>query len=125
MAANREELSTNQISYGSYTYEEILAMPELSHFHEAVRFLQKTPEREVFPRKFELSMQDIATYNVNLLFKENPKISLNEVISVVINKLPKDLKPQMLLNLVQITIEKWEGLTNKVIDKEQSALEHA
>lgn len=121
---NIEKLSTNPISYGSYTYEEILAMPELSHFHEAIRFLQKTPKHEVFPRKFELSMQDIATYNVYLLFEENPKISLNEVVSAVMSKLPKDLKPQMLLNLVQITIEKWEELTNEAMSKKQSALEH-
>jgi hypothetical protein len=114
-----------QTSKKSYTFEEVLASPEMAHYHDAIRYLQVTPEREVFPRKFELSMQDIATDNVYALFRENPATPLNDVVSVVMDKLPKDLKPQMLLKLVQITIEKWEELTFEATHKKQSALEHA
>jgi hypothetical protein len=114
-----------QIPTKSYTFEEILASPDMSHYHDVVRFLQKTPEREVFPRKFELSMQDIATDNVYILFRVHPETSLNDVISVVMDKLPKDLKPQMLLKLVQITIEKWEELANNVVCEKQGELQYA
>jgi hypothetical protein len=124
-----EKLNLNTKNHQSpsnkYTFEEILASPNLAHYHDLVRYLQKTPKREIFPKKFELRMQDIATDNVYILFKENPNTSLNNVVSVIMDKLPKDLKPQMLLKLVQITIEKWEELTAEKAAQEQCELEHA
>lgn len=108
-----------------YTFEEILASPDLAHYHDLVRYLQKTPKREILPQKFAKSMENIAINNVYILFRENPETSLNDVVSVVMDKLPKDLKPQMLLKLVQITIEKWEELTAKTAVQEPRELEHA
>lgn len=103
----------------SLTFEEILDMPKLAHFHDVVRYLQKKPNQKVFPKKYEKSMEHLASDRTYALFQENPKLPLNKVISSIMDKLPDDVPPQLLLKMTQLAIEEWENLTHKTTSELQ------
>jgi hypothetical protein len=101
------------------TFDEALQMPQLTHFHEAIRFLDNKPVGTLFPDKYEASIKHIAIKNAVALFEANPSLPLNKVISIIMDNLPTDLSPQLLLKMTQVAIEEWENLTHQVVSDEQ------
>jgi hypothetical protein len=114
-------LTFKAASTKSLTLEEVLETPELAHFHDVVRHLKTTPTQKIFPKKYEKSMENMASDRANSLFEENSKLPLNKVISIIMDKLPNDLSPQLLLKMTQAAIEKWEFLSHEVDSKQQYA----
>lgn len=98
----------------SITFDEALETLELAHFHEAIHFLNNKPVGSLFPAKYEAAIQLIATKKTVELFENNPKTPLNKVISRVMDNLPTNLSPQLLLEMTQAAIEKWKQLTYEV-----------
>ena len=116
------DITFERVSNKSLTYEEILENPELSQFHDVVRFLQKKGDQKIFPKKYEKSMENLAFDRTYTLFKENPRLPLNKVIVCIMDKLPDDVPPPLLLKMTQIAIEKWESLTYEHVMKQRQEL---
>ncbi len=111
-------ITFQRVSEKSLTYQEILDNPELSQFHDVVRFLQKRGKRPLFPEKFEMSMKRLVSRTIDTLFDETPTMPLNKVIAAVMDKLPNDVPPPLLLKMTQVAIEQWESLSQDAV-KEQ------
>ena len=105
-------ITFQRVSEKSLTYQEILDNPELSQFHDVVRFLQKRGNKKLFPEKFEMSMKRLVVRTADTLFDETPTLPLNKVIATIMDKLPDDVPPPLLLKMAQVAIEKWESLTH-------------
>lgn len=113
-------LTFQRVSEKSLTHEEILANPELSQFHDVVRFLQKRGNRPLFPEKFEMSMKRLVSRTIDMLFDETPTMPLTKVVAAVMNKLPDNVPPPLLLKMTQIAIEKWDSLSHdSVMEQEE------
>jgi hypothetical protein len=93
------------------TFEQALTMPEYAQFHDAIRYLEKTPSKDVFPQKYEASIKGLTNRKVQSLFEENPSMSLKNVLTSVIQNLPDDLSTKLLLNMTHLTIRSWDKLS--------------
>jgi hypothetical protein len=100
------------------TFDEVLQTPELAQLHDLIRYLEKTPNKDIFPRKYEMSIEDLTIREVRKVVKEQPYSSLKAVITTVLGKLPDDLSANLLLKMTQLTIKEWGKLTNTVAMKE-------
>ena len=78
------------------TFDAALQMPELAHFHEAIKFLENKPIGTLFPDKYEASIKHIAVKNAYVLFETDPTLPLNKVISIIMDNLPNDLSSPLL-----------------------------
>jgi hypothetical protein len=94
------------------TFEEALQMPELAHFHEVIRYLERTPFSEAFPKKYEKSLERMVSEHTFSLFKEQPSLPLKTVITTTLQTLPDDLSAKLILKMTKLTIQKWEDLTH-------------
>jgi predicted P-loop ATPase len=92
------------------TFDEALEMPEYADFHEVIQYLEKTPFKEVFPKKYEMSLEDRVLEAIKTLFSENPYMPLKDVLSAVLDRLPNDLSAALLLKMTQFTLKKWGKL---------------
>lgn len=97
--------------YVPLTFDEVLQDPSLSRFHELINYLEKTPNKEILPKKYEMSIQDLTTRKVQSLFDENPHMPLKNVLALVMDYLPDDLSAKLLLKMTQLAIKKWEKLS--------------
>jgi hypothetical protein len=93
------------------TFEEMLADPEFAHIHEGLRYLQRTPPNELFPKKYEKSMLGLALEDTVHLFNENPNMPIKEVISKVITSFDDDLSADLIVKMTPKIIEKWKTLS--------------
>lgn len=93
------------------TFDEVLRTPELSELHDVVRFLEKMPNKDIFPRKYEMSMEDVTIREVRTLFKNTPQQPIKAVITAVLNRLPNDLSDVLLLKMTQLAVQEWRTLT--------------
>ena len=94
------------------SFNDALLMPEYVHLHEVIHYLENTPHSETFPRKYEMGMEHIASKKINSLFKEDSSITLKNVISAVLERLPNDISSELLLKITIFTIKKWKNLSN-------------
>jgi hypothetical protein len=93
------------------TFEEMLADPEFAHVHEGLKYLQRTPPNELFPKKYEKSMIGLALEDTVHLFNENPNMPIKVVISKVITSFDDDLSADLILKITPKIIEKWRTLS--------------
>ncbi len=93
------------------TFEEMLADPEFAHVHEGLRYLQRTPPNELFPKKYEKSMIGLALTDAVELFQENPNMPLKMVISTIIASFDDDLSADLILKMTPKIIEKWKKMS--------------
>jgi hypothetical protein len=95
------------------TIEQALEMPELAHLHEAMRYAQNTPFKDMFPMKHEMSIKRTVILRTNKLFEEHPSMPLKNVVSTILSSLKDDLSSELLLKMTQIISDKWEYLSPK------------
>ena len=101
------------------TFGEVLQTPELSELHDLVRFLEKTPNKDIFPRKYEMSLEDVTIREVRSLFKNAPQQPIKAVITAVLNRLPNDLSDVLLLKMTQLAVQEWRTLAQNTTAKER------
>ncbi len=97
----------------SISYEEAMQMPEYAHLHDTLRYLNGKKPNEIFPKHHERSMEYITEREIYATFKDNPNLSLNNAVSIVLKQLPEDISAPLLLKLTSFIIEKWEKLSAK------------
>jgi hypothetical protein len=106
----------------SMTFEEVLQDSSLAHLHEAIRFLEKTPNKDVFPKKYERSMIDLSVENTIELIGENPNMPLKTVISTVISSFDDDLSADLILKMTKNIIKEWQNLPPSFHQEKQKAI---
>lgn len=99
------------------TFDEVLQMPELAHFHEVIRYVQTTPFKDIFPKKYEMGIEYMTSNSIRSLFHEHPNMSIKSVVSIIVNDLPEDISPQLLLKMTKFTLEKWKKLKTQALEK--------
>jgi hypothetical protein len=104
------------------TAEEALEMPELAHLHEAIRYAQNTPFKDMFPKKHEMSINRTVILKTNKLFAEHPSMPLKNVVSTILSSLKDDLSPDLLLKMTQVISDKWAVLSSKPAIKQLEEL---
>ena len=92
------------VSEKSISFEEALADPNLSQFHEAIHFLQKTPKYELMPRKYRHAQQNHIEEKIKKILKTDPEMPLNKVTAIILNGFPEDLPPHLVLEFTQFAI---------------------
>ena len=90
------------------TSEQIIQTPDLAHLYDIVRFLETTPEKDVFPKKYEMATISMAVQVAHDHLKKNPYMSLKETLTVVLNSCEDGLTSDVLLKITQRVIKKWE-----------------
>jgi hypothetical protein len=106
----------------SMTFEEALQDASLASIHETIRFLQKTPSKDIFPKKYELSMIDLAVEEAVELFDTRPSIPLKTVISTVIASFPDDLSADLIVKMTENIVKEWRTLSVSLQEKNQIAI---
>ena len=106
----------------SITFEEALKDPSLAHIHEGLRYVQRTPFKDLFPEKHEISMVGLAQEDVVKLFKKKPNTPLKKVVAKIINSFDDDLSADLILKMTPKIIEKWEELSAALPVKHEAVL---
>lgn len=89
------------------TYRQMLKDPSLAPWREALLIIENKPNKDIFPKKYEMCMIDAATMTLVELIDKNPKISLKMALIGVIKSLPKDITDTLLAKVTQHVFEKW------------------
>jgi hypothetical protein len=106
----------------SMTFEEALNDSSLAHVHEAIRFLEKTPNKDVFPKKYELSMIDLAIENAIELLMKKPDMPLKTLISTIISSFDDDLSADLILKMTKNIIKEWQKLSPSFLQEKPNAI---
>jgi hypothetical protein len=106
----------------SMTFEEALQDASLAHIHASIRFLQKTPSKDIFPQKYAASMVDLAVEEAIELFETHPSMPLKTVISTVIASFPNDLSADLILKMTENIIEEWHIQSASLQKENQTAI---
>lgn len=88
--------------------EEILASPDLAPWHDALMLVKTKSFPELFPKKHQASMLDMARERTYKLLKEQPTLSLKETVTSVLSDFKTDISSELLLKMTQAIIEQWE-----------------
>lgn len=102
------------------TFEEALQDPSLAHVHDALRWLEKAPFSEMFPKKHELSLTHLVETKTNKLFKTMPNMSILKVITTIFEPLTDDISPTLALKLTQKIVATWEKLSTPTPKKKKA-----
>jgi hypothetical protein len=106
----------------SMTFEEVLQDPSLAHLHEAIHFLEKTATKDIFPKKYELSMIDLSVENTIELLGKNPNMPLKTVISTIISSFNDDLSAELILKMTKSIIKEWQNLSTSFKQEKPKAI---
>ena len=107
------------------TSKQIAQMPELAHLHDIVRFLEVTPEKDVFPKKYEATTISMAVQSAHDLLKDNPYMSLKDTVTQVLNGCEDRLSSDVVLKITQKVIKKWEKMAKIAIPQLRNELQAA
>lgn len=107
------------------TSEQIVQTPELAHLYDIVRFLETTPEKDVFPKKYEIATISMAVQVAHDLLKKNPYTPLKETLTVVLNSCEDGLSSDVLLKITQSVIKKWQKCAKVGVIELESELQIA
>lgn len=107
------------------TSEQILQTPALAHLYDIVHFLEVTPEKDVFPKKYEAATISMAVQAAHNLLKENPYISLKETVTRVLSGCEDGLSSDVVLKITQKVIKKWEKMSKIAVPQLRNELQAA
>lgn len=102
-----------------YTSEQIKQIPELAQFYKVVLFMEKNKGKNLFPKKYEMSVLDSVIKDTHNIFKEHPTMPLKNVIATVLPAFRSDLSGELILKMTQKIIETWGKLSIIVHQKER------
>jgi hypothetical protein len=98
-------------AYQPMTFDEALQNPSLSRFHEVIHYLQDTPNKDILPKKYEISMTDLAIEKTAKVFYTKPNMPFRSALTIILQDLPEDLSTALVLKITEKIIEKWENLS--------------
>jgi hypothetical protein len=92
---------------------QALENPSHSKYHEAIRYVQNTPFSQMFPKKHEATLIDIAIKKTITLHEENPSTPLKKVVNTIFESLTDDIPAPLILKITKKIIEKWTILSKE------------
>ena len=92
------------------TSEQALKTLESERLYEAVRHLENMSAEDIFPKKYAAGIEHVAIQNTYKYFEHNPNMPLKEVVAAILANLKPNLSSELLLNVTQTIIQKWEKL---------------
>ena len=107
-----------------YTAEQIRQMPELAHLYKTVLFLEQNKGKNLFPKKHESSVLNLAKQDTRKFFKEQPTMPLKDVVAAIVPTFTGDLSGELIIKITQKIIETHEKLS-KTVNQKQRELETA
>jgi hypothetical protein len=107
------------------TSEQIAKTPELAHLYDIVHFLEVTPEKDVFPKKYEAATISMAVQSAHNLLKDNPYMSLKDTVTQALNGCEDGLSSDVVLKITQKVIKKWEKIAKIVVSELRNELQAA
>jgi DNA integrity scanning protein DisA with diadenylate cyclase activity len=97
---------------GMIELSEVMKDPEKAKQIEAfIIYAEKTPFSKMFPKKYELSVEQSVYDEVQALFVINPTTPLKSVVTTVLNSLDEDISADLLLKMTRLIIQEWESLS--------------
>jgi hypothetical protein len=91
---------------------EAMKDPETAKIiQDVLRYVEKTPFSKMFPKKYELSVEQSVYDEVQELFVINPTMPLKSVVTTVLNSLDEDISADLLLKMTRLIIQEWESLS--------------
>ena len=101
------------------TVGEALQDPSFEPFYELLLFIKDKPNKDIFPKKYEMGMMDATVSTLIQLFEKNPKISLKMALTGVIKTLPNDITDTLLSKVVQKVFDTLPILQAQAQQKQQ------
>ena len=89
------------------TLEEALLDPSFAPFHELIRAVKDKPNKDIFPKKYEMCVIDAAMVTMVALVDNNPNISFRKALKGVIKNLPKDITDVLFTKVIKQALEEW------------------
>jgi hypothetical protein len=100
---------------GRIELSEAMKDPETAKFIEDFkRYAEKTPFSKMFPKKYEMMLEDVVYEKTHKLLKKQPNLPLKNVVSTVLNSLKDDLSAELLLKMTRLIIKEWENASTAV-----------
>ncbi len=101
---------------GRIELSEAMKDPETAKFiDDFKRYAEKTPFSKMFPKKYELSLEQMVYDDTHELFEKQPDLPLKSVVTTVLNNLTEDdLSPELLLKMTQLIIQEWQAVSTEV-----------
>ena len=93
------------------TFNQMLKDPSLEPWHEALRIIKNKPSKDIFPKKYEMGIIDVAMETMAELLDKNPNLSFKKALTGAIKNLPRDITDALFSKVLQKAIEEWAELS--------------
>ena len=98
----------------SMTFKQALKDPSMAPFHAAILSMEGKSNKQIFkekfPKKYEMSVIDVALDRVAEQIDKDPNITLKKALVSVIKNLPKDISDDLLAKVVNQVFAEWAEL---------------
>ena len=101
------------------TFKQALKDPAFAYLHQALLLIKDKPNKDIFPKQYEMGLLDAVVSTLVELFEKNPKISLKMALSGVIKTLPNDITHTLLSKVVQKVFDTLPILQAQAQQKQQ------
>ena len=101
------------------TFKQALKDPAFAYLHEALLLIKDKPNKDIFPKQYEMGLLDAVVGTLVELFEKNPKISLKMALTGVIKTLPNDITDTLLSKVVQKVFDTLPILQAQAQQKQQ------
>ena len=98
--------------------EDALQMPEFAHLHDVILYVENAHDSDLSPKKYQIGLEHTASKRIQILYKENSKMSIKHVIMAVFERLPDDMPTLFIVKITQFILKKWETVSNSIPQKE-------
>ena len=102
------------------TFKQALKDPSFAYLHEALLLIKDKPNKDIFPKQYEMGLLDAVVSTLVQLFEKNPKISLKMALSGVIKTLPNDITDTLLSKVIQKVFDTLPILQAQAQQKQQT-----
>ena len=101
------------------TFKQALKDPAFAYLHEALLLIKDKPNKDIFPKQYEMGLLDAVVSTLVQLFEKNPKISLKMALTGVVKTLPNDITDTLLSKVVQKVFDTLPILQAQAQQKQQ------
>ena len=111
---------TKDKDHKTTTFKQALKDPSFAYLHEALLLIKDKPNKDIFPKQYEMGLLDAVVSTLVQLFEKNPKISLKMALSGVIKTLPNDITDTLLSKVIQKVFDTLPILQAQAQQKQQT-----
>ena len=91
--------------------ENVLNETSSPNLLAGIRFLEQKGDKIIFPKKYMACLKSLVSQDIKRLKIENPEMPIQKVIITILNGLNEKLPSDMLLEITEFAVKKWENPT--------------